>query len=114
MDNVVGVAAAVSVGLLGTWIGFDEEGSFYPVVLIVIAACYVLLAVAAAGLEFRRSAGNVVAGLALHGVLEVFHHVVITNPGAPAWRPGCCLARDATAAAYPAGLIRVREAASAK
>jgi len=133
MEYAVGVVAAVSVGLFGTWIGFDKERSFYPVVLIVIAAYYILFAamagsreallgevlpailfVAAAGLGFKRSAWIVVAGLALHGVFDFFHHAVITNSGVPAWWPGWCLAYDVTAAAYLAGLIRVRGAASAK
>jgi len=40
MEFVIGVAAAVGVGLFATVIGFDKERSFYPVVLIVIATLY--------------------------------------------------------------------------
>ena len=47
MEYVIGVTAAVGVGLFGTMIGFDKERSFYPVVLIVIAALYLLFAVMA-------------------------------------------------------------------
>ncbi|HSH96345.1 MAG TPA: hypothetical protein VK968_19515 [Roseimicrobium sp.] len=42
MEYVIGIAAAVGVGLFATVIGFDKERSFYPVVLIVIAALYLL------------------------------------------------------------------------
>ena len=44
MEYVVGIAAAVAVGLFATLIGFDKERSFYPVVLIVIATLYLLFA----------------------------------------------------------------------
>lgn len=129
MEYAIGIIAAVSVGLFATWIGFDKERCFYPVVLIVIATLYILFAVmakssmamlaeampmavfiAAAGVGFRRTLWIVVAGLALHGVFDFFHHAVITNPGVPAWWPGWCLAYDVTAAVYLAVLILVRRA----
>ena len=88
-------------------IGFDKERSFYPVVLIVIANLYMLfgamagsthallaeavpmlLFTAAAGIGFRRTAWIVVASLALHGVFDLIHDAVITNPGVPAFWPG--------------------------
>jgi hypothetical protein len=52
----------------------------------------------------------VVAGLALHGVFDFFHHAIITNPGVPVWWPGWCLSYDVVAAAYLAALIRIRKA----
>src|SRR6476469_7502224 len=119
MEYVIGVTAAVGVGLFGTIIGFDKERSFYPVVLIVIAALYLLFAamakstdflvaeaipalifVATAALGFRKTPWLVVAGLALHGVFDFFHHALIANPGVPVWWPGWCLAYDVVAAAY--------------
>ncbi|NJN05222.1 MAG: hypothetical protein HC814_00770 [Rhodobacteraceae bacterium] len=119
MEYFIGIIAAVSVGLFATWIGFDKERSFYPVVLIVIAALYILFAamagstdslvaeaipalifVAMAAIGFRKTPWLVVAGLALHGVFDFFHHAVITNPGVPVWWPGWCLAYDVVAAAY--------------
>lgn len=127
MEYAVGAAAAMAVGVFATAIGFDKERSFYPVVLIVIAALYLLFAaiagstgplvaecvpalafVALAALGFKRNAWLVVAGLALHGVFDFFHHLLIENPGVPAWWPGWCLAYDVVAAAYLAALIRVR------
>lgn len=127
MEYIIGVAAAIGVGLFATVIGFDKERSFYPVVLIVIAALYLLFAAVAgatdsfvaeavpalvfvtmASLGFRMTPWLVVAGLALHGVFDFFHHAVIANPGVPVWWPGWCLAYDVVAAAYLAALIYIR------
>ena len=132
MEYVIGVAAATAVGLFATVIGFDKDRSFYPVVLIVIAALYLLFAamagsagslvaeaipaivfVAIAVLGFRKTPWLVVAGLALHGVFDLFHHAVIANPGVPIWWPGWCLAYDVVAAAYLAALILIRRASHA-
>ena len=133
MEFAIGIVAAIAVGLFATAIGFDKERSFYPVVLIVIAALYLLFAVMGgsthsliaeaiaalvfmtlAGLGFRKSPWFVVAGLALHGVFDFFHHVVIANPGVPVWWPGWCLAYDVVAAAYLAVLILIRNRSGAK
>lgn len=127
MEYVIGAAAATGVGLFATVIGFDKERSFYPVVLIVIATLYLLFAAIAksagsliaeaipalvfvvmAALGFRKTPWLVVAGLALHGVFDFFHHAVIANPGVPVWWPGWCLAYDVVAAAYLAALIIIR------
>ena len=132
MEYVIGVTAAVGVGLFGTMIGFDKERSFYPVVLIVIATLYLLFAamakstgslvaeaiaalvfVAMAALGFRKTPWFVVAGLALHGVFDFFHDAVIANPGVPVWWPGWCLAYDVVAAAYLAALIFIRRTSHA-
>jgi hypothetical protein len=129
MEYAIGVIIAAAVGLFAGVIGFDKERGFYPVVLIVIAAYYILFAAMAkstnallaeafpmllfaeiAGLGFRRTPWIVVAGLALHGVFDFIHHAVITNPGVPAWWPGFCLAYDLTAAVYLAVLVVVRRA----
>lgn len=128
MEYAIGIAAATAVGLFGTVVGFDKEHGFYPVVLIVIAALYLLLAAMAnaagslvweavaalvfvtmAVIGFRKQAPwIVVAGLALHGVFDFFHHAVIANPGVPAWWPGWCLSYDVVAAAYLAAVIVTR------
>ncbi len=127
MEYTIGIVGAVVVGLFASVIGFDKERSFYPVVLIVIAALYLLFAVmakstsslvaeaipalafvAVAALGFRKTPWLVVAGLALHGVFDFFHHAVIANPGVPIWWPGWCLAYDVVAAAYLATLILIR------
>lgn len=127
MEYAIGILAATAVGLFATLVGFDKERSFYPVVLIVIAGLYLLFAVqagstgalvaetipallfvATAVLGYRKTPWLVVAGLALHGVFDFFHHGVIVNPGVPVWWPGWCLAYDVVAAAYLAALIIVR------
>ncbi len=132
MEFVIGVAAAVGVGLFGTVIGFDKDRSFYPVALIVIGTLYLLFAamagspdtlvaeaipafvfVAMAAIGFRKTPWLVVAGLALHGVFDFIHHAVITNPGVPVWWPGWCLAYDVVAAAYLAALILIRKTSPA-
>ena len=129
MEYAIGIAAAIAVGLFATVIGFDKERGFYPVVLIVIATLYLLFAVQAgstgvlvaeaipalvfvamAALGFRKTPWLVVAGLALHGVFDFFHHAVIANPGVPVWWPGWCLSYDVVAAAYLAALIIARKA----
>ena len=55
MEYVIGIVAAVAIGLFATVIGFDKERSFYPVVLIVIAALYLLFAVMAGSTEIGRA-----------------------------------------------------------
>lgn len=128
MEFFIGILAATVIGIFGTVVGFDKERSFYPVVLIVIASLYLLFAVMAgsmpsllaeavpallfvtmATLGFRKNAWIVVAGLALHGVFDFFHHSVITNPGVPTWWPGWCLSYDVIAALYLAGILLWRK-----
>ena len=132
MEYFIGIAAATIVGLFATAMGFDRDRSFYPVVLIVIAALYLLFAAMAqststmlaeavpalgfvvlAALGYRKSAWIVVAGLALHGIFDYFHHAFIVNPGVPTWWPGWCLAYDVAAAGYLAALILIRKSSSA-
>ena len=132
MEYAIGIAAAMAVGIFATVIGFDKERSFYPVVLIVIGILYLLFAamasstdslvaeaipalvfVAMAALGFRKTPWFVVAGLALHGIFDFFHHALIANPGVPAWWPGWCLAYDVVAAAYLAALIFIRRTSHA-
>ena len=119
MAYLVGVMLALAVGGLATAVGLDRDRAFYPTVLIVIASYYALfavvgdstqalvveavvatafLAVAIAG--FRSSLWLVVAALAAHGILDIFHGQVIANPGVPPWWPAFCLAYDGVAAGY--------------
>lgn len=128
MEYAIGIAAATAVGIFATAVGFDKERSFYPVVLIVIAALYLLFAVMAqstaslvgeaipalifvamAVIGFRKNTPwLVVAGLALHGIFDFFHHALIANAGVPVWWPGWCLSYDVVAAAYMTVLILIR------
>jgi hypothetical protein len=79
----------------------------------VAEAIPALMFVAAAAFGFKKTPWLVVAGLALHGVFDFFHHAVIANPGVPVWWPGWCLAYDVVAAAYLAALIFIRRTSHA-
>lgn len=124
MAFLIGAVLAFAVGMFATGLGLDRDRAFYPVVAMVVATYYVLfavmgastqalilellvcagfLAVAAAG--YRWSLWLAVVALAGHGVLDLTHAAVITNPGVPPWWPAFCLAYDVTAAAYLAWLI---------
>ena len=121
---VIGAALAIFVSVLARAVGFDRDRSFYPVVLTVIASYYVLFAAmgatrrtlvlecllmipfaAAAAAGFKRSAWLVVAGLAAHGVFDLFHGRFVSNPGVPPWWPAFCLAYDVAAAGFLAALV---------
>jgi len=126
MALLVGALLALFVGLLlGTGLGLDRDRAFYPVVTIVVASYYVLfavmgasahalvleslvgavfLALAAAG--FKWSLWIAAAALAAHGIFDLTHAAVISNPGVPNWWPDFCLAFDVTAAAYLAWLLK--------
>lgn len=125
MPLVVGALLAFAVGLLATGLGLDRDRAFYPVVTIVIASyyalfavmgvspealvleslvCAVFLAVAVSG--FRSSLWVVVVALAAHGIFDLSHGTLISNPGVPRWWPEFCLTYDVTAAAYLAWLLK--------
>jgi hypothetical protein len=123
---LVGALLAAAVGLFATAVGLDRDRAFYPTVTIVIASLYALFAVmgastnalvldsvagaafiAAAAFGFRSSLWVVVLALAAHGVFDLAHSRVISNPGVPAWYPAFCLTYDLTAAAYLAWLLRI-------
>jgi hypothetical protein len=131
---LVGAALALAVGGFATVVGLDRDRALYPTVLIVIASYYALFAVmsgsshalvveavvataflAAAVLGFKYSLWLVVAALAAHGMLDIFHGRLIANSGVPAWWPMFCLTYDGVAAAYLGCLlfrrvVRVRAA----
>ncbi len=113
MEYLIGLAMALGVAVFGAVTGFDRERCFYPVVLIVVATYYIVFAamdssgralgaeIAVAGgfslvavLGFKWSPWIAAAGIAGHGILDLFHHLFIDNPGVPTWWPGFCLAFD--------------------
>jgi hypothetical protein len=125
MPFLVGVVLAVAVGLMATWVGFDRERSFYPVVLIVIAYNYFLFALADGNVEiliaelvpfaiflivallgFKKNLWLVVAGLAGHGIFDLVHVHLIADRGVPVWWPIFCLSYDITAALYLAWRLK--------
>ena len=129
---IVGACLAFAVGLFATVVRLDRDRAFYPTVAIVIASLYSLFAVmggstralvvesivgvgfiALAVLGFRSSLWVVVAALAVHGVFDLVHGTVISNPGVPRWWPAFCLAYDVAAAGYLAWLIMSRRTKAA-
>lgn len=125
MEYVIGAALALGVSFAALWVGFDRDRAFYPVVLIVIASYYVLFAVMGGSLQtvlietavmtgflllaiagFRSSPWIVVVALAAHGVFDLMHDQLVTNPGVPAWWPAFCLAYDVVAAGFLAWTIQ--------
>jgi hypothetical protein len=126
---LVGATLALAVGAMSSVVGFDRDRAFYPTVLIVVASYYALFAVVAESTDaliveaivatafltmaivgFKRSLWLVVAALAAHSILDLFHDQVIANPGVPAWWPAFCLAYDGVAAGYLAFLLLRRGA----
>jgi len=123
LPAAVGVALAVAVAVFARVVGFDRDRAFYPVVLVVVASYYDLFSIMARGaalipetvgfvlfataavLGFRTNLWIVVAALAGHGILDIFHHALIENPGVPTWWPSWCLAYDIAAAGCLAALI---------
>ena len=125
MALLVGVLLAFAVGLMATVVGLDRDRAFYPTVTIVIAFLYALFAVMGASTQalrlellvgsvflavaiagFRSSLWAVAVALAAHGLFDLAHDRVISNPGVPPWWPAFCLAYDLTAAAYLAWLLK--------
>jgi hypothetical protein len=92
--------------------------------MMVIAVLYALFAVIGASTQalvldllvgsvffsaaivgFRSSLWVVAVALAAHGLLDLVHDRVISNPGVPPWWPAFCSAYDLTAAVYLAWML---------
>ena len=125
LPYIIGLALSAGVAVFARSVGFDRDRAFYPTVMIVIAAYYVLFAAmsgsvqtvviesvvmvlfaAAAVAGFKSSAWIVVVALAGHGVFDAVHGHLIENAGVPAWWPAWCLAYDVGAAAGLGWLLR--------
>jgi hypothetical protein len=127
MEYLVAVILGVVVAGFAAMSGFDRDRSFWPTVLIVVGAYYPLFAVMGGGphpaleieiaaalgfavlafLGFRKSLWLVAAGIAGHGLFDFFvHHVLVTNPGMPAWWPGFCGTIDLVMGGWLAFRIR--------
>jgi hypothetical protein len=118
MGYAIGIILALVVSRFARWTGLDRDRAFYSTMVIVVASYYVLFAamggstptlvietivmivfVLVAVMGFRFNPWLIVAGLAGHGVFDLFHDLVVENPGVPEWWPGFCLAFDVGAAA---------------
>jgi hypothetical protein len=124
MEYLIGPVLAAAVCAFAMLVGFDRDRVFYPTVVIVNAAYYILFAVMggstpaltmeslAAGafvvpavVGFKKNLWLVATALGGHGVYDFFHHIFIQNPGVPAWWPGFCLSFDVFAAIFLAMLL---------
>lgn len=100
---LVGALLALSVGLLATGVGLDRDRAFYPIVTMVVASYYALFAVMGASTHalvleslvgavflafavagFRWSLWIAAGALAAHGIFDLTHAAVISNPGSQA------------------------------
>ena len=127
MEYAIGTALALTVTASATVLGLDRERVFYPAMMIAIATYYILFAAMGASasvviveslaagafllltvIGFETSLWFVVAALAGHGVFDIFHHLLIDDPGVPPWWPGFCSAFDILAAGYLAVLLTRR------
>jgi hypothetical protein len=130
MEIIAGLIATIAVVGLGFAIRQGRSLSFYSSVLIVIALGYVLfaamagtprtivvesaiavgfiiVAVTAVRCGALRTAGwLVVAGLTAHGVYDLVHSSVVTNPVVPAWWPLFCAVVDILLGGWVLVLLR--------
>ena len=128
MEYLVGVVLALAISIGASVIGMDRDRCFYPAVLMVVASYYALFAIMAgsthalvvecfpialfllaAVIGFKKALWWVVIGLVGHGLFDLVHGHLISNPGVPVWWPGWCLAYDVTAGAYLAFLLKRAE-----
>ncbi|MBY8964505.1 hypothetical protein [Algiphilus sp.] len=124
MDYVAGVLVASAFITLCHSLGLDRERSFYPLVMIVIALAYVLLAasddafviagvetalalvfVVAAVVGYRSNLWIVVAALIGHVGFDLAHAALWPTPVVPTWYAGFCLAADGLLAVHLSFLL---------
>jgi hypothetical protein len=125
MAYVIGVVLGMAVGLFLRATGFDRDRAVYPTLLIVIPGYYVLFAAMAGATNavviesavlvgfaliavwgFASSSWWVAAGLAGHGIWDLIHGHVISNPGVPEFWPAFCSSIDVYLGAWVAVLLR--------
>jgi hypothetical protein len=127
MEYVIGVALALAVCVFARLVGFDRDRVFYPTLVALVGTYYILFAAMGSSMHalavesvvaggffvlavvgFKRTLWIAVAGLVGHGVFDLFHHRIISNPGVPVWWPGFCMAFDVLAGAFLAVLLMRR------
>ena len=123
MPLLIGIILAAAVALFAQLTGFDRDRAFYPTVLIVVGAFYVLFAVMAGGggvatellffavfaalamAGFKLSLWIAAAGLALHGLFDWVRHAFLPGSGVPTFWPAFCGSYDVAAAIILAVLL---------
>jgi hypothetical protein len=127
MEYIVGITLALLFCGAAAGLGMDRERVFYPAVVIAVTSYYLAFAVAdgrsevwlaegaiaavfiaVAVLGFKRNPWLAVLALGGHGLMDVFHHLLVHNEGVPRAWPGFCMSFDVTAAAVVAGLALIR------
>jgi len=133
MPYAIGIILALITAIMARLVRFDRDRAVYPTYMIVIAAYYVLFAamtgdhrtilvesiigavfVALAIVGFRSSLWLAAAALAGHGLMDLVHDRLVSNPGVPEWWPAFCSAYDVAIGGILAwllhrGAIRSRE-----
>ena len=124
MEYLVGASLALAVSLGASFVGLDRDRAFYATLMIVITSLYGLFAVlgndsaaltveslvgaifiALAILGFRKNLWLVVVALGSHGIFDLIHGQLISNPGVPPYWPAFCSTYDVVAAGYLAWLL---------
>ena len=124
MEYTVGIVLGIAIGIFSSLVGLYRDRALYPVALIVIASYYCLYAivggsnsalvnemiaaavfVVVAAIGFRTNLWLVAAGIAGHGVFDLFHHLIIENPGLPTFWPMFCMSIDIVLGAYLALML---------
>ena len=124
MPYLIGVVLAFAVCIFALLTGFDRDRAFYSTVVLVVAHYYILFAAMGASnsvllaecagavafivlavIGFKKSLWITAAALAGHGVFDLFHHLIIHDPGVPIWWPGFCMSFDILAGAFLAVLL---------
>ena len=107
----IGAGLAIVLALGASITRADQDRSFYPTILIVIAAYYVLFAfmsgegiveeiVVASVFAIAAIAGGMMwpvlvgVGIFLHGVFDFLRPMFISNSGVPTWWPAFCAGVD--------------------
>jgi len=131
MEYAVGVILGIIVGIFSTVVGLDRDRALYPAILVVVASYYSLFAimggsntalvletilglvfVLVAAVGFRTNLWLVAAGITGHGVMDIFHHLMIDNRGIPAYWPMFCMSIDIVLGLYMALLLGRKRIAS--
>ena len=113
MEYLIGLLLSLAVAGLVVVIGLDRERGFYPTVMILTAAYYVLFALmggstralmmeilVASGFSliaiigYKRNLWLIVIALVGHGAFDMVHRLMFENLGVPHWWPGFCLVID--------------------
>jgi hypothetical protein len=113
MEYLIGLALSLAVAALAMVVGLDRDRAFYPTVLIVIAAYYVLFAAMAASTRilileiiaasvflllaivgYKKSLWLVALAIVGHGIFDLAHPFLFEDPGVPRWWPGFCSTFD--------------------